>query len=300
MTQPNSPQPISSTTRSIVLAFIFVCVFLIGIFVGYHIPALVTYPETTPATAVDPKLPDHIIESNSIDTITNYIQPDEHTKDTLVVFDIDNTLIAPTGDLGGDAWFSFMFNEYLKRGYSVHDAVEQIHPAYVAIQETIVFKTVEPDTASFIKTLEKDVSVMALTARSFRLIDHTIELLENLDIRFTPLADDLHILESNGIRPAHYQHGIIFSGNNDKGKMLVTFFDKFNYHPKKVIFIDDKLNYLISVDRALSARNIPFVGIRYSAMDQRVKEFNPAAVMVDILKHPAAAEKFDPQLTEAY
>ena len=73
-----------------------------------------------------------------------------------------------------------------------------------------------------------------------------------------------------------YKRGILFSGNNDKGQSLDCFFDVMDYHPEMVIFVDDKMMHLLSVEKALEAHCIPFVGIRYSGCDERVRNFDPA------------------------
>ena len=119
---------------------------------------------------------------------------------------------------------------------------------------------------------------MALTARSIHIADRTLEKLENIDIHFSipqVKQKEIHLTMSTRI-PSMYKEGILFSGNNNKGEVLLEFFKKTSYYPMKVIFVDDKKKYLVVVETALEKIGIPFIGIRYGGCDERVKNFDPA------------------------
>lgn len=219
--------------------------------------------------------PDSIIETMYVRDILSHIEPEEMNPRTLVMFDIDNTIIAPKTDLGSDQWFYAMVAHGLKRGLTEQQAVDEILPVYAQIINQTPFYPVEPDTTSVIKELQdKGVSVIALTARSLDLAHRTVEHLHDAEIHFTKTDPHECPIQYGSGKPALYIEGIIFSGNYPKGEVLLGWLNQIHYKPKKIIFIDDKLKNVKSVESAVHKRNIPFVGLRYGYLDERVKKFD--------------------------
>src|SRR4029077_4286449 len=72
--------------------------------------------------------------------------------------------------------------------------------------------------------------------------------------------DDLAV---PGKTPPLYEEGILFSKGYKKGEVLKTFFKQCNFHPSKVIFIDDLYENLDSVKDELIDLNIEFKGYQY-------------------------------------
>ena len=56
--------------------------------------------------------------------------------------------------------------------------------------------------------------------------------------------------------------------------MLFTLFDALGYKPNKIIFIDDKLKYVKSVEQEAKKHSVEYVGIRYSLQDQKKATIN--------------------------
>jgi phosphoglycolate phosphatase-like HAD superfamily hydrolase len=224
--------------------------------------------------------PDIIVESKNITDIYTYIKPNEYNKDLLVIFDIDNTIATTPTPLGSDQWFYAMKKGFVETGKSDQEAIDHLLPQYIHIQRNTWLIPVEKDTVSVIHTLqEKGVSVIALTARSLELAHRTIEQLHHMDIYFTKTDPYECPIAYDNKKPGIYIDGIIFSGNHDKGEMLVHWFKQSNYRPKKVIFIDDKLKNLHSVEKALHNRDYPFIGIRYGYTDDLVHNFSLEAAI---------------------
>jgi len=215
-----------------------------------------------------------IIESDDIRSILNHVYDTHHHKEILVVLDIDNTIAHVAHGFGGDEWFGAMLNDHVSRGINFKTAVAEILPLYTRIQETIWLDPVQPETVQLIKFLQEiGVAVIALTARSTSLLERTIEQLKHLgiDLALNPLTqDDLDFTLTN---PAYLRNGILFCGQNNKGELLTKFFEAINYHPSKVIFVDDKQRYIEQVDAVMDGSNTDYVGIRYSHLDEKVKNF---------------------------
>ena len=238
--------------------------------------ALVTLPACWPWKEKHSS-PDSIIETKHISDVYNYIAESEYNRDTLVMFDLDNTLITPPAhsDLGSDQWFYALFQKELQKGLTEQKAVNTILPLYKQVIAHIDFVAVEHDTSVVVSSLQKrDISVIGLTARSLDLARRTVEQLAHIGIIFDKTDPVECPIQYGDGKPALYLGGIIFTGNYSKGEVISAWLKQTNYTPKKVIFIDDKLKNVISVEQALGHCSFPFYGLRYDYLDKRVEKFN--------------------------
>src|SRR5262249_22950074 len=72
-------------------------------------------------------------------------------KGTLVVFDLDNTLIAPTSQLGSDQWFYYLYDVYAAYGIQGKEIDHQAMDTWNKAQWLIKPRAVEPETPAMIK-----------------------------------------------------------------------------------------------------------------------------------------------------
>lgn len=214
-----------------------------------------------------------IIESNRLATVLDYISS---LNNTLVIFDIDNTLAHPAKELGSDEWFCHHLEQKKAEGFDWLTAVYYTLPILYYAQFHIDLVPTESGIPELIEYLIKNnIAVMALSTRSLPIAERTAEQLDNINIYFFIPDINPNDLVLPMKYPCFYKDGILFSGDNDKGETLSYFFDIMDYHPELVIFIDDKMKHLLSVEKALQNHQIQFVGIRYSGCDEQVKNFNP-------------------------
>jgi phosphoserine phosphatase len=213
----------------------------------------------------------NITETKKIIDVFNYVD-----SETLVLFDVDNTLIEPTSYIGSSTWFSYIVKKTLDRGMEFKEVIDRLIPIFVELQHIISVKPVEAQTAMVVKKLHKqNIKTMGLTARNFILSKRTDEQLRYVDIS----------LDSNTI----YDGEIIFSEEvgfyrgvlsiepfGNKGARLFQLFEKINYWPKKVVFVDDTREFLDGVSDMLAEQNIDFTGLRYGATDGQITAFDPA------------------------
>jgi FMN phosphatase YigB (HAD superfamily) len=219
---------------------------------------------------------DIIVESNHFSSIFHYLKPQDLHKNTLVVLDIDNTIARTPTDLGSDQWFYAMSKRLTaEKGMAEQDAMNMILPTVYHIQKNTHLVPVEPDTVSIINQLhDHGVTVIGLTARSLGIHQRTVEQLKALGIHFSNTTPHQFYMKDCDGQPGLFCDGIIFSGHCDKGELLNEWLTTIGYHPKKVIFVDDKMKNIHSVERALHQRNYPFIGIRYGYTDERVKSLD--------------------------
>src|SRR6185295_19513956 len=105
-----------------------------------------------------------------------------HPK-TLIIFDIDNTILCPQQVLGSDPWFRYYKERLVAEGLSEKEAlsgaVEMLHRVY---RKTKV-KLIESKTPSVIESLQKRKQpVIALTTRSVEVADCTVNHLASLGV----------------------------------------------------------------------------------------------------------------------
>ena len=201
----------------------------------------------------------------------------EIDADTLVIFDIDNTVIEPTGQFGSDQWYYFLVQNFkIDVKLSEHAAHAKAEPIWNLAQRFIKTQAVERQTPHIIKSLQGDkIQVMALTARSSQITQITQgQLFENgVDFQISAPRNSRLLEMGENIS---YDGGILFQGEgNDKGKTLVKFLKHMNLAPKKIVFIDDKEKNTSNINRALEefggVRHIEF---RYAKTDEKVSQFN--------------------------
>lgn len=68
-----------------------------------------------------------------------------------------------------------------------------------------------------------------------------------------------------------FKNGVLFTSSLSKGEVLKAFLHYAGLSPKKIVFIDDKREYLESVEAFSKEAGIPFVGFEYTAVAERPK-----------------------------
>ncbi len=216
-----------------------------------------------------------IVETNAITDIYRFIEPNEQNKDTLVIFDIDNTLATTPTDFGSDHWVSALFEQKHSSGIPFPDAIYAALPAYYQVQANTWLVPVTSESVPLVKTLQdQGITIIALTARDVYIIYRTREQLHRIGIDFSCTSPKKHFDPYGKPRPILYDGGIIYANNHDKGVTLLNWLKQMEYQPKKILFVDDKLKNVLSVEKAAVAAGYPFVGIRYGYTDERVKNID--------------------------
>ncbi len=212
-----------------------------------------------------------IIETKNFKEITHHIHPE-----TLVILDIDDTLLVPVQTLGTDAWFLSRLDHHFQLKKDHFLALDQALAEWEAIRHITNVKIVEEGTEEIINDMQKEnIVIMGLTTQGLALATRTVVQLKSLSIDLSKTApsdqDSYFINGQNGVL---YRQGILFTSGTSKGEALIKLLDMINYHPKDVVFINDKKNNLQDVEKSVELRNMHFIGLRYSYSDQRVANFN--------------------------
>lgn len=212
-----------------------------------------------------------ILETQQFQDLKKHTDPQ-----TLILLDIDNTIMEPTQQLGSDQWFQHRVQRYKKKGLDSSDALETALAEWMAIQNVTKMRLVEPSTAEVIHKLQNEgYTIMGFTTRGLGLSTRTIHQLKSLGVdlsRSAPIQEELHYMNGEGVL---YRKGILFTAGSHKGTAFTKFLDLAELSPKSVAFINDKESNLLPVQKACQTRKIPFIGLRYGATDERVHNFNP-------------------------
>lgn len=196
-------------------------------------------------------------------------------RETLVIFDVDETLIIPQ-----DMILRPCNQDFLQHCFNTliyNPAISEKYSGDYLISKTlskIKYVLVDAKMPALIRGLQqKGIKVIALTAMQtgpFGVIpcmeDWRIQQLKELMIDFQFAFPSHFYLKFPTLRGAPvFKQGILCSSQTSKGEALLAFLDAIKWLPKKILFIDDKLNFLLSVESAAEKRQIDFQGFHYLA-----------------------------------
>lgn len=212
-----------------------------------------------------------IIPTNDFKVIEEYIN--KANKDTLVIFDVEDVLAMPTDEFAFNTPVRVELTQKLRERYSK----DKLKYLYSCVFERRNAQPVDPNMRGLIKSLEQqNIPAIALTGwwtgkygKIAKMENLRFDTLKDGDISFintSPFKEDATFPEfksENGIPMLISE--VILTSLADKGLVLKAALEKFNLHFKRIIFIDDNLKYLKSVEKVCCEMNIDFQGIHYGA-----------------------------------
>lgn len=213
-----------------------------------------------------------IIEANAIESVL------EHAKsgDTLVIFDIDNTLVHTNQELGGDTWAYWFVQQKLKEGLPLNQALDYMFDLLKHVHTHIDVYPVEGRSVGIVQELkELEVPTICLTGRPAAMIDITQEQLKKVGFIFNSPDDLNKAMTLKMDYPVEMANGIICGGINDKGHVLSHIFQTLQCQvPQAVVFVDDKKSCVESIGKTCASREIDYTGLRYGYLDHLAEQFD--------------------------
>ena len=205
---------------------------------------------------------------------------EEVDEQTLIISDIDNTLIYAGQQLGSPQCSDYFFEKFKQLGLSEQEASDMEMARWMMIQSFIKVKPVDEQADQVFQQLqEKGIPIIALTAREPKESIVTHHQLTSIAIHIKNVLASDESFEIPTKFPSKYDQGIIFCGfDNSKGRVLTAFLKQINFNPRKIIFIDDKLKHIEDVEKVVESMGIEYVGMRFSGSDQRIAELDPKIV----------------------
>jgi hypothetical protein len=220
-----------------------------------------------------------IIKTSNIQEIR-----EEITENTLILFNIAEVLMDTETSLGTQAWRKFV---RARLAPQLHDELT------LFVFENVPPKSPEPSTPELISELQaKGLMTFAFTSRGrhewygsqipdIDLITEKLLLQIGIDFSKTELNQELSILPE--VFADFYHAGVIYTTNTrDKGELLREILETTGYRPSKIIFVDDKVDSLVSVETTLDSLGIPFVGYAYSKTTEDHGNFDPLIANIQL------------------
>jgi len=194
-------------------------------------------------------------------------------NNTIVLCDIDNTLLKASQQLGSVEWGDYIIQTLTEKGMDRNDAQEIESKLWNLIGPNIPIMLMQPEIPKIIQTIQqKGIPVVGLTARGATETSYTIRQLESLKISFTKMSPSFSLDQLS-----KYSQGVIFcSPFRSKASCLFFFLRKCQFPATQIIYIDDKIEYLYDLEEACNTQKVSFMGLRYSKADNLSKQFQPA------------------------
>ena len=195
---------------------------------------------------------------------------------SLVIFDLDNTLVEPTQELGSDQWFVSLGRYASDLIIDDKEAISLVLSIYHEVQFHIDLRAVQNEAVRVIHILQDlNIPVLALTSRGAIINEPTLKQLDKIGIQFSKQWKDKY-LELQTDEPHHpiFKRGIIFCDGANKGKCLDAFLKYKQFSPKHIVMVDDKDKYLSNVASVAQQHGAGFAGLRYGYLDEKVKRFD--------------------------
>ncbi|MFA6301543.1 MAG: DUF2608 domain-containing protein [Legionella sp.] len=195
-------------------------------------------------------------------------------KTTLMVFDLDDTLITMSQPLGSVGWWDWQY-DMLKNGSDSDVLVTKDFQQLVRIQN-ILFQLVKMDvTDDYVLPLLTDAAnqgstLMGLTARGQEYLSATLMQLKDNNF----VVNDKLMFRQSGLkilgaetsiagtfkcpqftREVIYQQGLMFLSGEDKGEALLCALANSKQTIKTIIFVDDTKRNIDSMDKTFKNRD---------------------------------------------
>lgn len=222
-----------------------------------------------------------IIQASSVNEIRKHTTPYSN-EDTLILLDIDYVLLAPRDRILRPAgeknnyrsnFFKSLFIDF-KDKYITLDKAKVPMSEYLISQilHSTKVELVSLDMPNLINELNSQkTTIIGFTANSsgkYGIVQNEAKLhserLKSLGYNFIKDNGDL-FKES----VPECISRIIFTNKKDKGRVIVDFLKQLNKNYKNIVFVDDRIKNLISVQNALQGHDINYLGIHYTELKDK-------------------------------
>jgi len=194
-------------------------------------------------------------------------------RNTLAIFDVDDVLIMGTND------YRFTHPLRRNRGLSSKKRFSQATRQLLIsiIWENRKVRLVDPDIVKILADLKRrHIPTVALTnmytekfGRIEAVEDWRIKELAGMGIDFaamTPFKAQIVLRKlDQGNGAPMLKAGIILTGMLDKAEVLEGIFSTTGYYPKAIIFVDDNLDNVQSLQTLCDRLGIKFLGVHFTA-----------------------------------
>ncbi len=200
---------------------------------------------------------------------------------TLVIFDLDNTLLAMEQDLGSDQWY-----DWQKNLQASDPCDENLVADRLAVQGALYWasamRLTQPDAADIVKAIQDlGVEVIAITSRGpdFRLSTFRELRRNSIDFDDSDLQTDTPFegpfQPQDADRPVLYEDGVLFVAGQHKGEMLMALLKKLDLNaPRGIVVADDKVDNLEAYRETALDKGISLRAFHYTGEEDTIEHFS--------------------------
>lgn len=196
---------------------------------------------------------------------------------TLILFDAEDVLMAPLPEYN----MEHAYRKKLISNYKEHLSEKKIDDMLSVILEKRKIQFVDPDTAEifvYLKTHQIPATVLTKgRTKNYGVIpnmtDFRIKEIQTLGLNFhelSPFKEDMILPDmitdgaEKEVKTPLVKSGIIFSSRLNKASVLEVVLKKYNFYPKKIIFVDDKMKNIKPMEQLAKKLKIEFIGYEFT------------------------------------
>ncbi len=198
---------------------------------------------------------------------------------TLLVLDIDDTLLTSDTFFGSDAWYEW------QKTLPPHDPgkVPCLFDVIALNYEAGTQHPTQPDGPSLINALAVDK--LLLTSRGANYRGGTLRTLRGNGYALPamlggqPDGRSWDYYKAPDARPLRvvYDQGLFMTTGQDKGKTLLDLLRRLRLHYDRVLLVDDGQGNIDAMRNALQAAGIDYLGLHFTRIDKSIRPENAQA-----------------------
>ncbi|MBD1577488.1 DUF2608 domain-containing protein [Vibrio sp. S11_S32] len=189
------------------------------------------------------------VETASYNKVANVIQQLDkqyQTKNVLVAFDIDNTLLTSSRDLGGDIWYAWQTGKLPIKATKEQQVSCLYQDTIPMLYQLLPMKLTEPKAQQVVQDLNQNgQTVIAISARGpenraateRELHSHKLDFSQHSLAPIGQTQAPIYVEKLD--RPTTYMNGVALTTGMHKGKYLEHLLNKTQRHFDSIVFVDD-------------------------------------------------------------
>ena len=196
----------------------------------------------------------------------------ESTKRTLLVLDIDDTLLTSDGFFGSDKWYEWQKTLPASDPGKVPCLFDVISLNY----ETGGQRATQPDGPALVNAVQVDK--LLLTSRNPRYRGGTLRTLRDAGYALpAPLAGQADgsswdFRKAPDAAPVRitYDQGVFMTTGQDKGLALLALLQRLHTRYDRVVLVDDGKKNIDNMQNALRKAGVDYLGLHYLRVDKSI------------------------------
>lgn len=213
---------------------------------------------------------------------------------SLIVWDLDNTIMEPKQLIGSDQWFEQLSKDNItKHNGDKAAAIKETVDTYNYVQKHTHAKPVESNTVEVINKAKTKHRVIGLTTRGKEISDATFKQLNSINVSFaltpTAIKHDVPLdLIMENCPYSMAKDSVIFAGGRNKADCLEAYLSAMEIPLSSIphlVFVDDKIHHVQNIAAMATRLGIPCTSFHYTYLDHKLPHVNMKMAEVQLTGH---------------